>query len=200
MKARRSGTQAGRAARPGSVRVVAGRFRGRRIPVPPGTEVRPTADRVKEALFSILGARVAGARVVDLFAGSGALGIEALSRGAAGVLFVESDPSLARALGEMLDRLGAGLPAQVRRADALRPEVWIDAEDGFDLVLADPPYRQGLAERLLAALAGAEALRPGGLVVIEHEREIDPSRPEWSRTDCRPYGDTALSFFARRVR
>ena len=121
--------------------MIAGRYGGRRLQAPPGDATRPTADRVREALFSILGERVAGARVLDLFAGSGALGLEALSRGAREVTFVERAPAALKALRANLAALGAD--ADVVRADALR---WLRAASGgarqYDLVLLDPPYRR----------------------------------------------------------
>ena len=128
------------------MRVVAGAFKGRRLHAPKGTGTRPTADRVREALFSILG-DVSGARVLDLYAGSGALGIEALSRGAASALFVERDRRALAALRRNLDALGAD--AEVRSQDALR---FIAQPEGvFDLVFCDPPYDE--ASRVAVALS-----------------------------------------------
>jgi 16S rRNA (guanine966-N2)-methyltransferase len=118
------------------VRVIAGEHRGRRLEVPRGTSVRPTSDRVREALFSILG-DVGGARVLDLFAGSGALGIEALSRGAGGAVFVENDPRALAALRANVEAIG-GSGAEVVRADALS---WLRRGGRtFDLLFLDPPY------------------------------------------------------------
>src|SRR5215204_512227 len=151
------------------MRVIAGAYGGRRLQAPPGTDTRPTADRVREALFSILGARVEGARVLDLFAGSGALGLEALSRGAAQVTFVESAPAALAALRANLAALGAG--AEVVRADALR---WLHAASRgarqYDLVFLDPPYRR--AAELGAPLSDPlpAVLAPGALVVAESDR------------------------------
>src|SRR5215208_7039866 len=120
------------------MRVIAGTYGGRRLQAPSGTDTRPTADRVREALFSILGARVDGARVLDLFAGSGALGLEALSRGAAGVTFVERAPAALRVLRANLAALGAD--AEIVPSDALR---WLGAASAasrqYDLVFLDPP-------------------------------------------------------------
>jgi 16S rRNA (guanine966-N2)-methyltransferase len=176
------------------VRVVAGRFGGRRLAAPPGRGTRPTSDRVREALFSILGARVAGARVLDLFAGSGALGLEALSRGAAHATFVESAPAALAALRANVATLGAD--AEVVRADALR---WLrgastDARQ-YDLVFLDPPYRR-------AAALGAElssllpaVLAPGALVVAESDRRA-PIELTIHTTDERRYGDTLIRIHA----
>lgn len=135
------------------MRVVAGAYGGRRLQAPTGTRTRPTIDRVREALFSILGP-IEGLRVLDLFAGSGALGIEALSRGAASATFVDSAPAAVAAVRRNLASMGA--EAEVRRVDALR---WLArAQGSYDLVFADPPYDQAallagpLSERLPAVL------------------------------------------------
>ena len=117
------------------MRIVAGEYGGRRLHAPRGTRTRPTADRVREALFSMLG-DVSGARVLDLYAGSGALGIEALSRGAASAVFVERDARAAATITRNLDALGAD--AEVRRQDALR--FLASGAGPFDLVFCDPPY------------------------------------------------------------
>jgi 16S rRNA (guanine966-N2)-methyltransferase len=150
------------------MRVVAGTHRGRRLSAPPGLQVRPTSDRVREALFSILGP-VTGARVLDLFAGSGALGIEALSRGAGSAVFVDSDPVAAGAVRENLARLG--LEAGVHRQDALAflgrsPPA---PGEAFDLVFLDPPYSS--AGRLAASLSERlpVVLAPEARIVTESD-------------------------------
>lgn len=146
------------------LRIVGGEWRGRRFRFPGGVEIRPTPDRVRETLFNWLMNRVAGRRVLDLFAGSGALGLEALSRGAASATFVERDSRAARALRDTLDVLGAPL-AQVFEADALR---WLAGPArAHDLVFLDPPYGAGLLT------AAAERLEEGwladqALVYVEH--------------------------------
>jgi 16S rRNA (guanine966-N2)-methyltransferase len=174
------------------VRVIAGRYGGRRLQAPPGTATRPTSDRVREALFSILGARVAGARVLDLFAGSGALGLESLSRGAASVTFVERAPAALRALRANVAALGA--EAEIARADA---SAWLRAASGgarqYDLVFLDPPYGQAEAlgavlSDLLPAVLGADAL-----VVAESDRRA-PLKLTMPITDERRYGDTLIRF------
>jgi len=173
--------------------VVAGAHRGRRLRVPEGRDVRPTADRVKEALFSILGERVRDARVLDAFAGSGALGIEALSRGAAEVWFVEIARRAVQSLHDNLDAVGDPATARVIQDDALRPDRWARGER-FDLVFADPPYRHDLGVAVLEAFTSH--VTAAGLVALEHERGVEPAHEAWRRTDARHYGDTSVSFFA----
>jgi 16S rRNA (guanine966-N2)-methyltransferase len=169
------------------VRVIAGRFGGRRLSAPRGARTRPTADRVREALFSILG-DVAGARVLDLYAGSGALGIEALSRGAAHATFVDSDPRAAAAITRNLAALGAA--GEVRREDALR--YLARASGRFELVFADPPYSSAgrvagpLAERLPALLA--EDAR----IVTESDKRLPLVLPLPLLVE-RVYGDTRIA-------
>jgi 16S rRNA (guanine966-N2)-methyltransferase len=172
------------------MRVIAGQWGGRRLQAPPGDATRPTSDRVREALFSVLGARVDDARVLDLFAGSGALGIEALSRGAQAVTFVDSAPGAIRALKANLGTLGA--EADVRRQDALRFLGSASAAARqYDLVFLDPPYR--LAGRLGAELSAIlpAVLAPGAVVVTESDRR-DPLDLDLPLLDERRYGDTLI--------
>ena len=155
---------------PGRIRIIGGEWRGRRLAFPSRPDLRPTPDRVRETLFNWLASVLAGARVVDLFAGTGALGLEALSRGAAEAWLVERDPVLARVLAEHAARLGAN--AHVIRDDARR---FLKRQDGtelrFDVAFVDPPYREPvepwleLLEPLLApgALVYVERPLPGGL-------------------------------------
>jgi 16S rRNA (guanine966-N2)-methyltransferase len=169
------------------VRIVAGRWRGRRISAPPDDLVRPTADRVREAWMSIMRSDIPDARALDLFAGSGALGLEALSRGAATADFVENHPRSLRALKDNIDGLAAGELARVHRADVL---AFIETlgENAYDIAFADPPYRQGLA----AAVATRWKAVPFAPVIgIEHAaREEMPDGG-----DTRRYGDTAITFY-----
>jgi 16S rRNA (guanine(966)-N(2))-methyltransferase RsmD len=174
------------------VRVIAGEWRGRPLKAPPGAATRPTSDRVREALFSILAARVPGARVLDLFAGSGALGLEALSRGAAAATFVDDAPAAVKAIRANLDALGGA--AEVRRADAVR-FLAAARQDGaqYDLVFLDPPYRH--AERLAPALSEAlpAVLAPGAVAVAESDRRA-PLGLSLPLHDERRYGDTLIRF------
>jgi 16S rRNA (guanine(966)-N(2))-methyltransferase RsmD len=172
------------------MRVIAGQWRGRRLQAPAGPATRPTSDRVREALFSILGDRVPGARVLDLFAGSGALGIEALSRGAAAATFVDSAPGAIRAVTANLDALGA--EAEVRRSDARRfLGSASTAARQYDLVFLDPPYRlaAGLGDGLATALP--PVLAPGAAVIAESDRR-SPLDLDLPILDERRYGDTLI--------
>jgi 16S rRNA (guanine966-N2)-methyltransferase len=175
------------------VRVIAGRFGGRRLSAPRGAHTRPTADRVREALFSVLG-DVEGARVLDLFAGSGALGIEALSRGAAEATFVDSAPGAVRALRDNLSALE--LEAEVRRRDA-RAFLRSARKSGrqYDLVFLDPPYRRAAAlasdlDRDLPAV-----LSPDARVAVETGRQA-PLGLALPLLDERRYGDTLIRIHA----
>jgi 16S rRNA (guanine966-N2)-methyltransferase len=173
------------------VRVVAGLYRGRRLQAPAGRSTRPTSDRVREALFSILGPSVEGARVLDIFAGSGALGIEALSRGAAEAVFVDSDARAVAAVRANLEAVGA--EARVHRRDAFG---WLasPASGGgtFDLVFADPPYSSasrtaGRLSDLLPAL-----LTDSSITVTESDKR-DPLLLDLPQVDERLYGDTRIA-------
>lgn len=175
------------------MRVVAGAWRGRRLSAPPGLDVRPTADRVREALFSILGAAVRDAPAADLCCGSGALGIEALSRGAARADFVDRDPRSLRAVRANLEALGA--PAarwSLHRAPADR---WLAARLATTaaplLILADPPYGDAVAARIVEAAAAAPARVR--LLVLEHAPDAAPDVPTGWSADRRRYGRTELS-------
>ncbi len=178
------------------MRVVAGRWGGRRLTSPKGLATRPTSDRVREAVFSILGGRVQDARVLDLFAGSGALGLEALSRGAAAVTFVDSAPAAIRAVEANLEALGG--EAEVRRADALRFLRAAPREARhYDLVLLDPPYR--LAPRLGRELSEAlpAVLERDALAVSESDRRA-PLDLDLPLKDERRYGDTLIRIHGPR--
>ncbi|MFN2565021.1 MAG: 16S rRNA (guanine(966)-N(2))-methyltransferase RsmD [Gemmatimonadaceae bacterium] len=169
------------------MRIVAGEWRGRRIKAPAGDRVRPTADRVREAWMSIVQRHLPGARVLDLFAGSGALGLEALSRGAASAVFVEIAPASLSALRHNIDALGAGDAATVRRADALR---FIEAlpAHAFDVAFADPPYGLGAAPRVAELWQATPFAR-----VIGIEHRAGEGMPAGGQS--RRYGGTAVTFY-----
>jgi 16S rRNA (guanine966-N2)-methyltransferase len=171
------------------VRVVAGRFGGRRLVAPRGGRVRPTSDRVREALFSILG-DVSDSFVLDLFAGSGALAIEALSRGASEAVLVDSSAAAIAAIRRNLESLG--LDAEVRRE---RAETHLQraraARRQYDLVFLDPPYRQAGALGRDVSVALAAVLAPGARVVTESDRRA-PLELELPLVTQRRYGDTLI--------
>jgi 16S rRNA (guanine966-N2)-methyltransferase len=182
------------------MRVIAGLFGGRRLTAPRGLSTRPTSDRVREALFSALG-EVHGARVLDLWAGTGALGIEALSRGAAHATFVENARPALTALRDNLASLGleevtrvVGQPVERALRGLARP-----GEPPFDLVFADPPYAVvGAVPTAIAALAGD--LAPEARIVVEHAaRDAAPQLAGFRARPSRVYGDTAVSLYERAV-
>lgn len=166
---------------PGRVRIIAGEWRGRKLPVLDGNGLRPTGDRLRETLFNWVTPHVGGARCLDLFAGSGALGIEALSRGAAHCDFVDSGVALAQSLRGILRSLGAGERAVVHAGDALA--FLDDARPGgeesrpWDIVFIDPPFAEDLATPALAALVRGRHLCPGSLVYVENARHAAPAVP-----------------------
>jgi 16S rRNA (guanine966-N2)-methyltransferase len=169
------------------VRIVAGRWRGRRISAPNDARVRPTADRVREAWLSIVQPWLAGARVLDLFAGSGALGLEALSRGAEVVDFVEHSPSSLAAIRANATVLDAGSAAVVHRGDALRFVAALEPQS-YDVAFADPPYDLGIATRLAEQWL---AVPFADVLGIEHR--VNEALP--GSTDRRRYGDTVITFY-----
>jgi 16S rRNA (guanine966-N2)-methyltransferase len=184
------------------LRIVSGEFRGRALSAPPGESTRPTSDRARQAIFNILehapwSAGIRDLRVIDLFAGSGALGFEALSRGAAFCLFVETDEAARGAIRDNVDQLG-GLfgKTRVHRRDATDLGVRPGADGpAFDLAFLDPPYAKGLGELALARLAEGGWLAAGAIVVFERgvgEPEFDVAGFE--RLDTRDYGAARVNF------
>lgn len=185
------------------MRITGGSARGRKL-IPPKTEsIRPTCDRVREALFNIIGRRIDGSRMLDLFAGTGAIGIEALSRGASWVLFVDRSREAGRLIESNL-RLciprpqAAFVPLDLAAAPHLQAlRTAMQPDHRFDLVVMDPPYQKNLAQRLLAMVEEADILAPQGLVVVEEHRHV--TLPEsvggLALVDHRRYGETGLWFY-----
>ena len=169
------------------MRIVAGRWRGRKISAPPGPDVRPTLDSVREAWMSILQKDLPHARVLDLYAGTGALGLEALSRGAVTADFVEKDPKSFRALQENIEALGAGDLTTVHRKPALPFAEGLGAL-AYDVAFADPPYATGDAARLAERWMKSPFSR---VLSIEHAAKA--AMPEGGVT--RKYGSTAITFY-----
>jgi 16S rRNA (guanine(966)-N(2))-methyltransferase RsmD len=182
------------------MRVVAGELRSRRLHTVPGRETRPTSDRARAGLFDWLGPNVDGARVLDLFAGTGALGIEALSRGASEAVFVERARGAVRVLRRNLEELGLERRARVVEADLARGLRPLAAKLGaFGLVLADPPYGGGALERLLEDEALASLLEPDGSVVVERSarEQGSPTLTALRLRGTKRYGETAFDWWER---
>lgn len=170
------------------MRIIAGEWKGRRIEAPAGHAVRPTSDRAREAWMSIVHADLVGATVLDLFAGTGALGLEALSRGAKAVDFVELSAPTVRVLEQNIAALGAGERSAVHRGDALRFAERASRGSAYDLIFADPPYRKGFAEAVTRTWLDAPF---SAIFSIEYEATL--TLPAGG--DTRRYGDTAITIY-----
>ncbi len=184
------------------MRIIAGKYRSRAVKAPSHEKIRPTSDKVKGALFNMLGS-LEGCRVVDFFAGTGNLGIEALSRGASEVVFVDKSFDSVKLIQENLSALGLDAKAQGSGIQLLTMEVskafFFLHQRGsqFEVVLADPPYEQGVAQKVQKMLKTYPILVPGGLFSIEHESkdiDFDPEFP-YALVRQKKYGDTMLSLF-----
>ena len=183
------------------MRIVSGEFRGKAIVSPAGAATRPTSDRARQAIFNILehapwSRPIRDARVIDLFSGSGALGLEALSRGAAFCLFVETDEAARGAIRQNIDAMHLFGRARVHRRDATQLGVRPGADGpAFDIAFLDPPYARGLGEVALAKLAGGGWLAPGALVVFERSAGEGFFNVEgYAELDARTYGAAKVHF------
>ena len=180
----------------GQLRIIGGEWGSRKLSFPDVVGLRPTPDRVRETLFNWLAPVVGGARCLDLYAGTGALGIEALSRGAAHATFLDSEAGVVKLIGENLRKLGETANARVVRGDATRPP---PGRDACDLVFLDPPYRSGLALPALAALTAAGWVAPGAVVTVELAHNEDLVPPDGFETiDERRYGAARLVILRRQ--
>jgi 16S rRNA (guanine966-N2)-methyltransferase len=190
---RRRGAVATRAR--GNLRVIAGSLKGRRLATPDWEGLRPTSDRLRETLFNIVGAEVVGARVLDGCAGTGAVGIEALSRGAATVTFVDTDSRSTALVAGNLAHCGRSEGCAIIRADLGSPSAW-PSPATFDLIFLDPPYETdpvGIIERAVSALA------PDGLLIVEHarRRRLPPATGPLRQVRLVTAGDSALALYRR---
>lgn len=179
------------------LRIIAGEARGLRLRTPKGSSTRPTSERVREALFNILGPRVIDALFLDLFAGSGAVGLEALSRGAKEVFFIEDDRRALSCLKANLQATGFNDRAHILAMDIRRGLGELRRRDlVFDMIFVDPPYRKGWGDIILPAIV--PLVLPTGLVIIETAAaEGVPENADMKLTGRRVYGDTALNFYQR---
>ena len=179
------------------MRVISGNLRGKKLFSPKGQKLRPTSDRVKEAIFDILQDQFQGQKVLDLFAGTGALGIESLSRGASRAVFVEESPQSLGVLRRNIEECRLKEQAEVLGQKVLPALRILEARgEAFEFIFLDPPYDRGEARRVLEALSRSPILTPGTLIIAEHSllEEID-SIPFLQRIDLRKYGRTRVSFF-----
>jgi 16S rRNA (guanine966-N2)-methyltransferase len=185
------------------MRIVGGRLRGRALAAPKSAAIRPTADRLRESLFNVLahayGDPVTGARVLDLFAGTGALGLEAVSRGAAFALFVDDGAEARALIRANVEQLGLGGVTRVFRRDATRLGP-VHPVEPFSLVFADPPYGRGLAEKALAAARDGGWLAPDAFIVVEEAMDAKFAAPEgFEESERRSYDDSELIFLRYRA-
>ena len=187
------------------MRVIAGSYRSRILKSLKGLALRPTSDRLRETLFNVLGPEVRGSRFLDLFAGTGAIGIEALSRGAAEAVFVENHAPAAALIRRNLESLGIRNGATVLAVDALRGMAMLAAREktriaGFNYIFIDPPYAAANEyARVLESLGSRNLLAPGGVVIAEHRRSFELPEEAGVLECCRvlQQGDAALSFYRR---
>ncbi len=181
-----------------SLRVTGGEARGRLVASPSGNNVRPTASKVRQSIFNILGMKVLGANFLDLCAGTGIMGLEALSRGAARLVSVEMNPGLSRALQKTLQQFSFQADLKVADVKVELERLGKKAEK-FDIIYADPPYKSSLIENLVELVDKADILSFDGILMIEHANTSDALRPRASdrlkEVDKRIYGQTCISFF-----
>lgn len=186
------------------MRIVAGKFRGRQLETPKTVDIRPTSDRVREAIFSIIGSRIGphfeGVQVLDLFAGTGALGFEALSRGAAHCVFIDSGVEARGLIRGHIEAFGVGGQTKLLKRDAtdLGP---VERIRPAHLVFVDPPYGRSLGEKALASALSGGWFAPDALILVEERKDVDFDPPVGLRSiDRREYADTAITFLERAAR
>lgn len=175
-----------------NVRIIAGKYGGRSIAAPDGKKTHPMSERVRNALFNIIGAEIEGANVLDAFAGTGAIGIEAVSRGARHATFIERDRVAQKVLAENIDKLGMEGRSKIIKAPVAS---WVSTYDGenFDVIFVDPPYHDTQFSTVTKLMG---LLKPGALMVLSHPgRDECPTRPGVVVVDNRSYGDATLTLF-----
>ena len=174
--------------------MITGIARGRKLKQPEGTDIRPTADQVKEAVFNIIQGDVEGRSCLDLFSGTGQMGIEALSRGAESCVFVDSDRAAVKLTKENLEK--TGLRGQVCQADAIR---FLSSKEKYDLIFIDPPYRSGLYTKVLEQIKAFDKLHTGGIMVVESSADYEPESPgaPYRKLRSYRYGKVRITTFTR---
>ena len=184
------------------MRIISGKCRGKKLNTFYGKNIRPTGDRMREAIFNILSTRVVEAVVLDLFAGTGALGLEALSRGAASAVFIDNHPEAVLLLNKNINACGMIQETRVVKWDIDRNLNCLkEIQPGFNLIFLDPPYNRNLVEPALVHLHKSHALQPGAYIVIEHSLDelLPPDPFGFSLKDQRNYGKSLVSFFQYMV-
>ena len=181
------------------MRIIGGEFRGRKIEQPGTDASRPTKDRVREAVFNMIAAEVPGAKVLDIFAGSGAYGLESLSRGAEKALFIERDQTCVKAISGNISILGVSGRAEIITQDAETALAGFAGQAGFDLVFADPPFNRGMTKNILIMINHYDILNPSGFAVIEHHASESLPDAEGVLSICKQktYGDISISVYKR---
>jgi 16S rRNA (guanine966-N2)-methyltransferase len=180
-----------------AIRIIGGELKGRKLVAVPGRQTRPTADRVRESMFNILGDRVRDALVLDLFAGTGAMGIEALSRGAGSVLFADNDKRALTALGKNVKVCSLASRAKIIKWDILKNlNITTAFQHAFNLVFIDPPYNKNMIQSTLSNLDKSKCIENGACVAIEHspQEPIPEKDKRFKISDQRRYGKTLVSF------
>ena len=177
------------------MRVITGIARGRKLKEPEGMEIRPTADQVKEAVFNIIQGDVEGRRCLDLFSGTGQMGIEALSRGAESCVFVDADRKAVKLTQKNLETVK--LDGQVFQSDALR---FLESGEQYDLIFIDPPYHAGLYDKVLERIKAFDKLHTGGIMIVESFSDYEPESPgaPYFKLRSYRYGKVRITTFTRR--
>ena len=180
------------------MRVITGKARGVVLKTPEGLQTRPTADRVKEAMFSIIQFDLPGARVLDLFGGTGQLGIEALSRGADSAVFVDAGDAACKLIKENLKRTKLDGQARVVRADYM--DYLSRCREQFDIILLDPPYAEVFLENALNRISEIDILQSGGIIVTERpfDKALEWEIPGFSRSKDYKYGKTLITIYHKQ--
>jgi RNA methyltransferase, RsmD family len=182
------------------LRIIAGKSRGRRLETVSGIGTRPTSDRVKEALFNIIQMRLTDSIVLDLFAGTGNLGLEAISRGSRKAVFVEKDRNAIAVLNRNCKTLGYLEQIEIIPKDVLKALTDLSKRDIlFDIIFIDPPYQKGYEEHVLASIDEGGILEQDGIITVEHDKNIMPPNRVGNlvRFDERVYGRTGISFYRK---
>ena len=179
------------------MRIIAGDYKGRRLIAPADRNVRPTSDKVKEAMFSMLQTRIEDAKVLDLFGGTGNLGLEALSRGAESCIFCDASKTSIKMIRENIDMCRAGEYSTVIWGDYMKALTRISGSEKMDIILLDPPYALGLLPKVLAAIRELDILADDGVIVCEHykETELEDNESGFEKLKSKHYGKVVLSLF-----